>query len=172
MINKRGISPLIATVLIIGFTIVIAAIVITFGTNIVKTATENTERQAAFSMACNGVSLDVKTSYIPNNGINVIVQNENAQVLEGLVIVMKSTTGQSKVYSSDSLVVDGSQQIPPISGQTFNMGPFSAVALSLNDDSITDYSLGDIEVRAIVESNGEKQVCTTPSKAKIPVITR
>ena len=38
--NKKGISPLIATVIIIGLTIVLAALVVTFGTNLVKKTTE------------------------------------------------------------------------------------------------------------------------------------
>ena len=40
--NKRGISPLIATVLLIGFTVALAAMVMTWGSGFIKKTTEQT----------------------------------------------------------------------------------------------------------------------------------
>ncbi len=58
--NKKGISPLIATVLIIGFTIVIAALVITWGTKLFKDTVSQTESTSKFSLVCTtGLKLDV-----------------------------------------------------------------------------------------------------------------
>lgn len=50
--NKKGISPLIATVLVIGFTIVLAALVITWGTKLFKTTVEETQTTSNFNLAC------------------------------------------------------------------------------------------------------------------------
>ena len=50
--NKKGISPLIATVLIIGFTVALAAIIITWGGQFIDTVTESTSEQSAVQLKC------------------------------------------------------------------------------------------------------------------------
>ena len=52
--NKKGISPLIATVIIIGFTIVLAAGVIYWGTGFFKNIQEKTSQGAALNTLCAG----------------------------------------------------------------------------------------------------------------------
>ena len=54
MRNKKGISPLIATVLLIGFTVALAGIVITWGSNFVKNITSGTEERTESTLACAG----------------------------------------------------------------------------------------------------------------------
>ena len=50
--EKKGISPLIATVLLIGFTIVLAAVVMRWGGEFVRETTEETACQADIATAC------------------------------------------------------------------------------------------------------------------------
>ncbi len=50
--NKRGISPLIATVLLIGFTVALAAMVMTWGSGFIKKTTESTEAGAQTALKC------------------------------------------------------------------------------------------------------------------------
>ena len=50
--NKRGISPLIATVLLIGFTVALAAMVMTWGSGFIKKTTEQTEKGASSTLKC------------------------------------------------------------------------------------------------------------------------
>ena len=50
--KKRGISPLIATVLLIGFTVALAAMVMTWGSGFIKKTTEQTEKGAASALKC------------------------------------------------------------------------------------------------------------------------
>ena len=52
MLNKKGISPLIATVLIIGFTIIIAVLVITWTTGLVKDQADLKECEAKAAAKC------------------------------------------------------------------------------------------------------------------------
>ena len=52
MLNKKGISPLIATVLIIGFTIIIAVLVITWVNNLVGDQTDVQQCQAEAGAKC------------------------------------------------------------------------------------------------------------------------
>ena len=50
--SKKGISPLIATVLIIGFTVALAALVISWGGGFIRGTTEETELSASQSVKC------------------------------------------------------------------------------------------------------------------------
>jgi flagellin-like protein len=49
---KKGISPLIATVLIIGFTVALAAMVMTWGSGFIKKTTEQTEESTSIALKC------------------------------------------------------------------------------------------------------------------------
>ena len=51
-LNKKGISPLIATVLLIGFTVALAGVVITWGGGFVDRITAGTEERTAVTLAC------------------------------------------------------------------------------------------------------------------------
>ncbi len=59
MTDKKGISPLIATVLIIGFTIVLAAVVMQWGGSFVKQLTEEQAESAEAQTKCIGMDFDV-----------------------------------------------------------------------------------------------------------------
>src|SRR3989344_1221070 len=59
--NKRGISPLIATVLIIGFTVALAAVIITWGTGFVQKTQEDVGKQADLSVACSTLNFDIES---------------------------------------------------------------------------------------------------------------
>ena len=50
--SKKGISPLIATVLIIGFTVALAAVIMTWGTKFTKDIQESTSSSANANMVC------------------------------------------------------------------------------------------------------------------------
>ncbi|MDP4012170.1 MAG: hypothetical protein Q8R00_01005 [Candidatus Nanoarchaeia archaeon] len=50
--TKKGVSPLIATVLIIGFTVALAAMVMTWGSGFIKKTTEETEKSTAIALKC------------------------------------------------------------------------------------------------------------------------
>ena len=52
LVGKRGISPLIATVLIIGFVIALAAIIMTWGTSFTRDIQETTEEGANTQITC------------------------------------------------------------------------------------------------------------------------
>ncbi len=78
--NKKGISPLIATVLIIGFTIVLAALVITWGTKLFKTTVEETESASKFSVACStGLKLEVLKADADNTNLATLKLRNNNQ---------------------------------------------------------------------------------------------
>lgn len=76
--NKRGISPLIATVLIVGFTIILAVIVVNFVLNTTENQTQTQSCQADAQQKCLGfvgsaVQAGVDNSTITN--VSVAVTN-------------------------------------------------------------------------------------------------
>ena len=75
-LNKKGISPLIATVIIIGFTIVLAAAVIYWGTGFFKTIQDKTSRGATISNLCTSDLAGLEFSTKINGGkLDITVDN-------------------------------------------------------------------------------------------------
>ncbi len=113
--NKKGISPLIATVIVIGFTIVLAALVITWGTRLFKTTVSDTETASKFNLACTtGMKLDItkKTggtinsipfSMVNNNqdqpidGFKAIIRCKNTNIIQSTVTPVPSTVATQQL---------------------------------------------------------------------------
>ncbi len=78
-LNKRGISPLIATVLIIGFTVALAAVILIWGQGFTKSMQQGAEESANINLMC---ANDVKFSVTGGcycataNTIKVTVKND------------------------------------------------------------------------------------------------
>ncbi len=92
MFKKKGISPLIATVLVIGFTVALAAIIMTWGTTFGKSMQKSSEEQANLQMICAqdvqytlsaacAVDADTVRLTIKNDG-SIDLKNLNARFFE------------------------------------------------------------------------------------------
>lgn len=57
--NKKGIEPLIATVLLIGFTVALAAVIMTWGGGFVRDMTTNTEQNTQSALRCTQLSFEI-----------------------------------------------------------------------------------------------------------------
>ena len=57
--NKKAISPLIASVLLIGFTVALAAVVMTWGGGFVRKTTEQTGETAEKTIMCANLNLEI-----------------------------------------------------------------------------------------------------------------
>jgi flagellin-like protein len=77
--NKKAISPLIATVLLIGFTIVLAALVFQWGGQLFKTTTQSTGCESQGRIACTSnieITLgNVAISAVDNTTISKLIVN-------------------------------------------------------------------------------------------------
>ena len=114
MSDKKGISPLIATVLIIGFTIVLAVLVITWISGTVEETTETTDCMTEAQQVCLDSVGSLKLSGSATNPL--VIVNEGADDLTtGLTVVQYDTTGATigtavtiatlNAYSTDSTSV-------------------------------------------------------------------
>ena len=95
--NKKGISPLIATVLIIGLTIALAAIIMNWGTGLFQRITVDTERQLQEQQKCTS-ELDFQISTIDCTNNKIEIDNRGTVEIRELRI---------RVYNAtETLVVD------------------------------------------------------------------
>jgi len=98
--NKKGISPLIATVLLIGFTIVLAALVMRWGGTLFRETTQTTGCEAQGRIACSS-QVDISVGTIDCTNIancisiqGIVVNNEGAtQTIDGLNVQRKLGDG-------------------------------------------------------------------------------
>ncbi len=87
MMTKKGISPLIATVLVIGFTIILAALVFQWGGNLFKEVQEDTAAASEAKIQCTAglASLEVE-AYDVLSDIEVSIDNKNDELLAGYIM--------------------------------------------------------------------------------------
>ena len=111
--NKKGISPLIATVLIIGFTIVLAALVITWGTKLFKTTVSETEATSKFSIACTaGLNLDVTPKKVDANNLELTLRNNNQdRAIDNFQVIVYDANNKVEKIAEGKFVAQDAQ--PP-----------------------------------------------------------
>ena len=96
--RKKGISPLLATVLIIGFTIVLAALLIQWGGGLFKSIQEETDETSQLNIACTDLLTGLEVN--PSKGedfVNLVIDNTKNRAIEGFVF---------RVYNQGETVVD------------------------------------------------------------------
>lgn len=82
-ITKRGISPLIATVLIIGFTVALAAVIISWGQTFTRNIQQQTETSSTEQISCaTEVVFDVTNACSTGSDIKVIVKNDGSRKID------------------------------------------------------------------------------------------
>lgn len=125
--NKNGVSPLIATVLIIGFTIALAAVVMTWGGGFVRSTTEGTSKQSDLTLKCS-TELDFSiTSAVKGTTSNKItVDNGGALAIKSMIFRIYDSTDSLKgvidTSNSSQWVATQPKNIPGYSVVTFDVG--------------------------------------------------
>ncbi|MBS3168048.1 hypothetical protein J4216_02920 [Candidatus Woesearchaeota archaeon] len=126
--NKKGISPLIATVLIIGFTVVIAALVITWGTNLFKKTQTATAETSDINIACTEVigNLDLKLYRVAPNTFTMTLDNGVSREVNGFVVRVQNIGDTiADVLDTDNVtqaaqIIPGNYLVPANTIRTFN----------------------------------------------------
>lgn len=131
--RKKGISPLIATVLLIGFTIVIAALVIKWGGDLVRSQAKTTTCTSQAQLKC--VSPDVEIDLLIRNETDInlgdAINTDNnitvsltagAYEIGGLVITGYDKNGETSKYYH---LTDGEKSFP-IEVKNIDIGAFSS----------------------------------------------
>ena len=104
--SKKGLSELITTVLIIGFTIVLAAVVMTWGGNFVRTLTEQQAETTTTATNCLQMKFDIVSVTIPTGAtttpVTFKVTNNGDKTIDGFIsLVQHSADETSEGLDSD-----------------------------------------------------------------------
>ena len=153
--NKKGISPLIATILIIGFTIVLAALVMQWGTQLLKTQTEQTAMTSKAQIACStevdfnvdSAKLGTLDSVTGVQNIDVRVTNNRDRTLTGFRVRISS--GESVFTKTITTSIPGFGSAL-LSGLSFNA---AAPATPI------DVTPNKVEVIPEITIDGNKVAC-------------
>jgi flagellin-like protein len=125
---KRGISPLVATILLVAFATVIGLLVINFWKGTVEENIESSGSQVRTAIECEYVNIDLEVIdeklYIENN-------NQNNLALKGFVIRIKHDNGVSVYKMHENLVqpleVYGVKEVFFSSFETENIRGFEVI---------------------------------------------
>jgi len=105
--KKRGISPLIATVLLIGFTIVLAALVMKWGSELFRstTTTQGCASQARLSCASD-VEIELLMTNTSSgdpvvNTFNAIITSKTNRVIDGYWVILYRTDGTTRAETHE-----------------------------------------------------------------------
>ena len=145
LMKKNGISPLIATVLILGFTVALAAIIMTWGTGFVKKMQESTEETANIQVVCaTDVVFNVKSACWGDDEYNVVISND------GKTDIIK---WRFRIYYSDTNVTSSAEIIEPIL-------KFGLQSIPIGDNNATMVQgAKKIEAIPIIKPSGTEITC-------------
>lgn len=90
--NNKGISPLIATVLLIGFTVALAAVIMTWGTDFIRGTTQNVDDQQKRSLICVN-KLDYQIREVNCAAGTVVVDNRGELDIISMKLRLHKPTG-------------------------------------------------------------------------------
>lgn len=89
----KGISPLIASVLLIAFTVSISMIIMGWFSTFTKTTTSNISSSAQEAIGCNSASLSIERVYITGTDGAIVVKNSGFINLNITGMIINSTGG-------------------------------------------------------------------------------
>jgi flagellin-like protein len=138
MNTKKGISPLIATVLLIGFSVALAAVVMTWGLDYVKNTQKNVGDKTEQFLQCSDLNFEI--SGVDCAGDRITIQN-NANVDIANVTL--------RLYAGDDLIPISGDGIPAF-GNTHYTAPTAGVS----------------KVEAMVSLQGDNGVIDCPNNIK------
>ncbi len=154
MMNKKGISPLIATVLILGFTIALAAIVMTWGKSFTQGLQESTEKSSESAILCaTEINFKVKNVCLDsNNKYKITVENNGQRDIKYFDV---------RYYKSPSDVVTGKISFDEASQGNGIIGITKFGVESDVDDILTSYGgvIKEVEMVPTIEIGGSEMTC-------------
>lgn len=140
---KKGVSPLIATVLIIGFTIALASSIIIWGTGFTKLMQKSAEELSLRSITCTtDVMITIKHACTEGElGVKVLVENYGVKDIESFNIRILGSEGASAGQIPYKLEANG----------------IKLLTTSYNHEEVG--TVEKVELIPVISYNGENVVC-------------
>ncbi len=153
--QQRGITPLIATVLLIGFTIALAVIVTNWGLTYVKGTTERTSEQTEHALGCiNNLDFEIKEVVCEDN--TIVLDNRGSSPIERVTFRIHQ--------GGDVLPVDAPEQIPAFGVKTYDMGEYTYAG---TETSVGIAGATQVDAIATIKDvNGNEVVCNQVVKER------
>ncbi|MFA5887722.1 MAG: archaellin/type IV pilin N-terminal domain-containing protein [Candidatus Nanoarchaeia archaeon] len=149
---RKGISPLIATVLIIGFTVALAAIIMTWGTTFSKGIQKSTEATSDERMACaQEVQISLASACVGTNTINMTIKNDGSKDIVNMTA--RFYTGASAVSTASLPFATGSTVVIPAFGIITPSVTGASMTAPITDATTIKY----VEIIPVIKV-GEKDV--------------
>ncbi|MBT3865490.1 hypothetical protein HOF78_00105 [Candidatus Woesearchaeota archaeon] len=103
--NKKGISPLIATVLLIGFAVALAAVVMTWGLDFIKNTAEATESQTQNTLICaSDLSFTISDVISTGSDRSITVDNRGQVDIKSIIFRIYGDSGVDTVDSASGVL--------------------------------------------------------------------
>ena len=99
--EKRGISPLIATVILVGFVIAIAAVIFFWGKSYIVETAQKEGALSELKLKCNGVKFEVLSDANTIGSGNIELENKGNVEISGFNIRSESVGGAVPLEFSD-----------------------------------------------------------------------
>jgi flagellin-like protein len=107
---QKAVSPLIATVLVIGFAIALSGIMMTWGTSFVKDIQERSEKSSLKDIACTkDVGLNIKSATVLGNKIKLVIENLGQMDMDKLNILLIGSDGGDNIETGTGISAGGIQ---------------------------------------------------------------
>ncbi len=151
--NKRGISPLIATVLIIGFTVALAAVIMVWGQGFIKGMQEKTEAGADVQLICaQDVSMTVS---------DVCEEKDAAGALTGALKVTVKNDGSKALSKITLRLYESASNIGTVNLQELEAFGVKTYTVPANDFlPMFSTAVKQVEGIPIVTIEGKEVPCT------------
>ena len=140
--DKRGISPLIATVLIICMTVLIGVIIMAWSGVFTKGLLSSADAERDKLMVCNSeVSLNIRNACIDGANINLMIENAGTKAVRGIIA---RVIGNSGGYQEDKEVL-------------ISEGGLGSAVVAYTPEAIGNFK--QIEILPRVDIKGKDVIC-------------
>lgn len=146
--KKKGISPLIATVLILGFTVALAAIIMVWGQRFTVGMQKQTEETANTQMVCaTDVDFKIKDVCVSTSpaGYKVVIENNGKKKIDNLVV--RFYQASDKMQANPTMFASG-------------IGEFAIASDTFNPTQLTANSVKYLEAIPVITISGKQITCS------------
>ncbi len=157
---KKGISPLIATVLLIGFTVALAAVVIKWGGDIVNRSKDTSEGKIKELDCLFDVEFKIIQALENSGNVDFKISNDGSLEMRGFIVRLYNDAGDVEVNKSLETLTDG-------------LVPFAVGSYSVTDPFVAagGSAANKIEIFPIVISDDERVACRDQLEERFVEVT-
>lgn len=136
----KGLSPLIASVLLIAFTVSVAMIIMTWFTSFARGTTENISATGETAVGCSSAGISIEHIYISGTNGVIVVRNIGFVPLDVTGMIVNTTGGACSTASATTVGVGETKalSLSGCQGIQSNCSGFSRAIVSTNCAGIGD----------------------------------